>query len=284
MRTLPGLPRRHRPIGSARLFVFGALASGLLQIACSGTTASFSFTQTVTYQKTPKANYLLGMSELKDENFEEAGQYFTYVKNKFPFSVYATLSELRLADAYFGEEKYADAIDAYRQFQKFHPTHAEVVDGYVSYRICHAYVKQIPSDWFLVPPSHEKDQSATKDALRELQSFMQVFTKSPHLAEAKKLHRECIRFIADHELYVARFYLDREKPQATIFRLEGLLKQYPDAGLDPEVMLLLGKTYLSMKQHDKARQTFTRLASQYPDDPHGAKAKLYLDYMKGTPQ
>jgi outer membrane protein assembly factor BamD len=253
------------------------LAAVVVCVGCSSGGGGSS----VTYMDTARSNYDKGMAEIKDENWAEATKYFTYVKNKFPFSGYATLADLRLGDALYGQEKWLEAIDAYRQFIKFHPLHAEVANGYTSYRICQSYVEQIPSDWFLVPPSHEKDQSATKDALRELTSFLRSFPQSPHLDKVKGLYTKCLRKLADHELYVARFYLERDKPGATILRLETLLKKYPDANVDPEVMLLLGQTYLKLEQRQKARETFAALIKKYPNDAHTAKARLYMQFMAG---
>ena len=249
-------------------------------IGCSGSFNTTSLTSSVSYTKSAQTNYEKGVAELKDENFIEAVKYFTYTKAKFPFSRYATLAELRVADAHFEQEKYVDAIDAYRQFQKFHPTHPDVLKGYSAYQICRSNVRQIPSDWFLIPPSYEKDQGATRDALAELNGFKRNYPRSEYLPKVKELYSKCIRRIADHELYVARFYLDRDRPKATILRLKGLLNKYPDAGVDPEVMLLLGKTYMKLKDGDRARETFTQLIKKYPDNAHAAKAKLYLEYLQ----
>jgi outer membrane protein assembly factor BamD len=259
-----------------------ALLCGVGVLLGAGGCASLSkVTRGVTYRKNAKDNYKKGVVELKDENYPEAIKYFNYVKSKFPFSRYATLAELRIADTYHAQEKYLEAIDAYKLFIKFHPTHDEVTNGYVSYRICEGYMKQIPSDWFLVPPSHEKDQGATKDAMRELQAFLRTFKRSKHRSKVQTLYRKCIRRLADHELYVARFYLERDKPKATILRLETLLKRYPDAGVDPEVMLLLGQTYMKLEKKDKARATFAGLIEKYPNDAHSAKARLYLKFLAG---
>ena len=68
--------------------------------------------------------------------FWRAISYFTFVKNRFPFSRYATLAELRIADAFFAQDKFADAADAYKLFIRFHPNHPEVTDGYAAYRVC----------------------------------------------------------------------------------------------------------------------------------------------------
>ena len=251
----------------------------LVLASCSGSSVNLGFTRTVSYSRSAEKNYTKGVNELKDENFMEALKYFVFTKAKFPFSRFATLAELRIADTYYAQEKYVDSIDAYKQFQKFHPTHPQVLDGYAAYRVCQAYVKQIPSDWFLIPPSHEKDQGATRDAILELNSFKRAHVGSKYMPKVKTLYRKCIRRMANHELYVARFYLDRDKPGATILRLESLLKKFPDAGVDPEVMLLLGQTYMKLDKKDLAVKTFRELIRKYPDDARSAKARLFLAYL-----
>src|SRR3954470_6189044 len=112
----------------------------------------------VTYSLTAKQNYDKGTTELKDENYQEATRYFSFVRQKFPFSKYAVLAELALADTQFERGNYQEAIDAYKNFLRLHPTHEKVEDGYVAYRICQCYVKEMPDDFFLLPPSYEKDQ------------------------------------------------------------------------------------------------------------------------------
>lgn len=243
---------------------------------CSGSTESG---RNISYQETARLNYLKGMAELKDENFPDALKYFLHLKSKFPFSQYATWAELRIADTYYAEGKYLEAIDAYRQFLKFHPTQPMVANGYVSYRICSANVEQIPSDWFLVPPSYEKDQGAAREAMRELVFFKRTYPKSEYLPKVEILYRDCINRLSDHELYVAKFYLDRDRPKAAILRLETLLAQYPDEGVDAKVMFLLGQTYLKMNDRQKAKYTFSKLVTQYPRDNYSAKAHVYLQQL-----
>lgn len=262
-----------------RLVIRGSIALCLL-LGCSCASSKKS-TRAVSYSQTAASNYRKGQEELKDENFAEARKYFNFVKNRFPFSRYSTLAELRLADALFAEEKYTAAIDAYKLFVKFHPTHPKVRDGYAEFRIAEGYVEQIPGDWFLIPPGHEKDQAATRQALAELVRFNRRHRRSQYTKEAIKLQRKVLRRLVDHELYVARFYLDRDKPKATILRLEGILRRYPNAGADPEVMLLLGKTYLKLNKRKKAQATFATLVKKYPKDANAAKAKLYLRYLAG---
>ena len=112
--------------------MIGALVS---QASCGGATKS---ARPVSYRETARSNYERGLAELKDDNHAEAAKFFNFVKNKFPFSRFATLAELGLADTLFAQEKFSGAVDAYQLFVKFHPSLAKVRGGYVGYRFCGA--------------------------------------------------------------------------------------------------------------------------------------------------
>ncbi len=254
----------------------------LLTSACEG--GSGFIKSTTSFYPTAQKNYQVGVQELKSQNWLNALQYFQHVRTTFGFSKWATLAELGIADADVGREKYTEAIDGYKQFIKSHPTHEHVQDGYAAYRIGEAYHKQIPTDWFLAPPSYEKDLGPVHDALRELTAFTEQYGDSPYAPKARKLMGDCVQRLTDHELYVARFYLDRDKPYAAIGRLEGIVHDYPGARREPETLLMLGKTYMKMEKFDKAREAFAKLSTEHPEDYRAEKAKLYIEFIDRKPK
>jgi outer membrane protein assembly factor BamD len=251
----------------------GIAASGCAELGLGEST------RTINYSNTAKENYDRGLAALKSEDWLEAIKYFQFVRTKFGFSKWATLAELGIADANFGREKYQEAVDGYRVFAKSHPTHEMVQNGYAAFRIGESFYKEIPSEWFLVPPAYEKDQGPVKDAMRELSNFIEEFADSPYREKARKLVADCVKRLADHELYVADFYLGRNKPQAAVGRLEWLLKEYPNSQVEPQVLLLLGRTYMKMEKPKEARSAFERLIAAHPKDFHADKARMYLDFI-----
>src|SRR4051794_31483425 len=80
----------------------------------------------VTYAETAQENFKLGMEAFEDHNWTDASQYFEHVRTKYPYSQFAAVSELRIADTDFGQGHYAEAIDGYKNFIKFRPTHPDV--------------------------------------------------------------------------------------------------------------------------------------------------------------
>ena len=264
-------------ISKKLLLVVGvAMLSGLAGLpACGGKSGSGAVEYSVSAQK----NYDRGVKELENKDWIGASKYFGFIKTRFPYSKYAVLAELRLADAEFGAEQYLEAIDSYRLFIKFHPTHEMVSNGYATFRIGEGYYKQLSGDFWMFPPSFEKDQSSTEDAANELKSFLDKYPDSPYRDKAKEIVTQVGKRLADHEWYVARYYWDRGKPMGTVIRLRRLLERYRGVGYDEEAMWLLGRAYVAVAMPDRAKGIWSELVEKYPksgraDDAKGALSTL----------
>jgi outer membrane protein assembly factor BamD len=254
-----------------RIFAHTLLLALVLLPACGGSEAESG--DRVEYSASASKNYQLGMKKLGDEDRIESAKYFTFVKARFPYSKFAVLAELRLADTEFGAGSYTEAIDSYKLFIKFHPTHDMTSNGYAQFRVGEAYYKMLPSDWFLVPPSYEKDQSATHDALRELTQFLRKYPKSPYTTKAEKMRNDCAHSLAATEWYIATFYWKRDRPTATVLRLRTLLARYRGAGYDEEALWLLGKALKAAGKKDEAKAAWEELVKGYPTHPRAHEAK-----------
>jgi outer membrane protein assembly factor BamD len=256
--------------------LIAALCGALLAtVGCGGKSASGSVDYSVSAQK----NYEKGLKELENKDWVAASKYFGFIKTRFPYSKYAVLAELRLADAEFGAEQYLEAIDSYRLFIKFHPTHEMVANGYASYKIGEGYYKQLSGDFWMFPPSFEKDQSSTEDAGNELKSFLDKYPESPYRDKAKQIVVTVGKRLADHEWFVARYYWDRGKPMGTVIRLRRLLERYRGVGYDEEALWLLGRAYVAVSMPDRARGVWSELVDKYPKSSRAGDAKSALSNL-----
>jgi len=266
--------------GTTHKFALARFLGLLFLLTGVASCASSEDGKQVTYSMTAKQNYDRGLEELKKENFTEAVHYFTYVKQKFPFSKYAGLAELALADTEFARTNYQEAIDSYKSFARLHPTHEKVEDGYIAFRIAECYVKEMPDDWVLLPPSYEKDQSFVRDALRELDGALGKYPDSPYIKQAKDSRREVLRRLIEHEVYVARFYLERGHPKAAILRIQSAIRRYPDSGREGELMLTLGETHLEMGNPASAKQVFQQVVGGGGTALEIKRAELFLGFIR----
>ncbi len=199
---------------------------------------------------------------------------FREIRREFPYSRFAALAELRIGDCQFNNEAYPEAIQTYRQFVRIRPSHKEI--PYARFRIAESYYNQIPGGWFMTPPSSERDQSAARDALIQLRRFVVDYPDDQRVPDANKLMDKCMSLLAAHELYVARFYLNRQAYRGVISRLKGLLTSYPGADVAPQALLLLGQVYLRTKEVEAARQTFSEIVERFPGSDEAKRAQTLL--------
>jgi outer membrane protein assembly factor BamD len=270
------------PVNKKEFVIFLALILlGGIVLGCDKNAKSDSV---LDYTRTAKLLFQEAMDEFEDDNCIPAEALFEQIKRKFPYSGYATVSELRIADCKFIQDAHAEAAELYRQFTKAHPTHEEA--HYASYRRGLAYYKMIPGDWVITPPPHERDQSATRDARFAFMYFIKKYPKSPWLERAVKLNREVEDALVDHEIYVADFYLRHDDRRAATVRLDGIQDTYPESTRVPDALFLRAITFLEMDQIDDARTVLAEIVAQYPEHYQSPRAKDYLKYLdqKGKPE
>lgn len=222
-------------------------------------------------------NIKRGLEAMEGKNFVEAERYFGYVKSKYPFLEAARVAELKLADIEFERDRFAEARDMYESFVKLQPTHPKV--DYAAFRAALTHYKEIPSDFFLLPDSSEKDQAEVRATLNAMTDFVRQYPKSVHAQEAQKIAAEMRERLADHELYVAEFYREKEKWPAVIGRLKKVVQEFPQlppAKLEKAYFELVD-AYRAMKDEERAKETLRAVVQKMPGTPAAAKAQEMLN-------
>ena len=242
---------------------------GLLCLAACAATQ-----KPVSYSDAARSAYEKAMEDFDDEDCLTAEPQFRSIRANYPYSRYASLAELREADCLVMQDKHAEAIEIYRRFARVRASHQDV--PYARFRAAQAQYEQIPSEWWLSPPTHERDLVAAREALRDLRRFLLDFPDSEHAKEAAEMERATLGLLAKHELYVADFYLNHDEPKAAILRIRAMLSHYGGSGLEPNAMLLMGRTQLMLKDRTSAHATFRDLIARYPKSGSAVQAEHYL--------
>jgi outer membrane protein assembly factor BamD len=270
-------------------FAVAVLAAVITGSAVSGCEGPPTHTG-LNYTEDAKRAYDRAMVEFNGHNWIEAQAQLREVKRKYGYSKYARLAELRYADADFEQEKYGEAIREYKDFVRAHRSDADDA-AYARSRIAEAVYREVPES-FILSSAEERDQAAAVDAYKELRSYLADYpnaTQAPHVHE---LLETIVGRLIDHELYVARFYLNRDNYDAAVARVLYALRAYiptptdsahRDHDVAPEfgakALLLLGETYLKMKKWSDARAAFESIVRSYDTSPTAVQAKGYLEHM-----
>jgi len=272
-RTVGPWPRLTLGLGSA-CAVLGLLAGG-----AAGCKSEAQPQSALDYTDNARKDYETALAAFEDKNWELANELLSEVKRKYAYSRYARLAELRMADANFQQEKFAEAISGYKEFVHDHPNDPEV--SYARYRVAKGEYESV-SQSVMLPPLEERDLASVNDALTTLKSYIADYPGSEHSEEMHYMLDVVLGLLARHELYVARYYLNTGRFEAATVRCEYALKTFQSSGLEPEGLVLLGEIYMKQKRRKDARDVFTRLLSEYPESAFVVPAKKFLAQLDNT--
>jgi outer membrane protein assembly factor BamD len=256
-----------------------ALLLAALCACAGGKDAGVDITKPVTGAEASNAAkaYEKGMQEKQDQNPMEATRFFEYVRNNFPYSQYAALAQLAIADIAFERDDWAQAANQYQEFVKGHPSHPKA--DYAAFRVGLAYFNDRPSELFLLPPGHEKDLSPVRQALEALNRFVTGFPKSEYIPKARALIADARELLAAHERYVAEFYWKREQWRGAAGRYMALADTFGDlhgGKVHGESLWRAAEAYGNAKDLGDQRKVLQRLVQEAPQDPRRAEAEAML--------
>ncbi|HUT54646.1 MAG TPA: outer membrane protein assembly factor BamD [bacterium] len=207
---------------------------------------------------------------VKRTNFQQAKDLYQEVVDDYPFSKYAPVAELKIADCHYQLEEYEEAAVWYGQFGKMHPRRDEVPYALYQEGMCH--FQQI-----LKAP---RDQDQTRQALASFLDLISRFPDDHYAAEAKGAVKDCNQRLAEHELLVAEFYFKHRDYWAAAARYQGVWRTYPGLGFDDQAMYMEGSSYAELGKSDLARAAYERDAAAFPDGEYGQKARERLKALK----
>jgi len=166
-----------------------------------------------------------GIKNLKKKNYEDAIDTFEKVRDRYPYSEQALLAQIKLADAYFYKKKYDEALQAYKDFEKLHPTNKAV--PYCVYRQGMCYYRQ--------RSTIDRDQTYTTKALEEFKRLKKKYPQSEYIPKADKFIAQCRKDLGEHEYYIAEFYYKTKRYQAALERYQVVDQEYPEFAKKAEV-------------------------------------------------
>ena len=238
-----------------------------LLVACAGSSNNVDITKPLSGEASTNADkaYRKGLEEKASSAYLEATRYFEWVRNNFPYSQYAALSDLALHDMAFERDDFTSAATGYADFVKSHPSHPKA--DYASFRIGLSHFADRSSEVFLLPPAHEKDQGPIRAALESFQRFLRAFPKSELVPEARRLSDDCRDRLAAHERYVADFYWSRGAWKGAAGRYLVLAETYGDlqnGKVKAEALWRAGESLDRAGQLDEERDVLEKLVAETP--------------------
>jgi outer membrane protein assembly factor BamD len=189
-------------------------------------------------QPTAQELAVRGMDFDKREKYRKSLETFQHLKDWYPFSKFAGLAELKIADAHYHLEEYEEAIFAYREFESLHPRNEAI--PYVIYQTGRCYFDRMDSV--------DRDQTVVRQALEVFQRLVAQHPTSAYSAKAKSHITECKKSLAGHEMYVGRYYYRSGKYKGALARFQAVLRLYPDTGFEEKAREYIKQCRAALKK------------------------------------
>lgn len=240
--------------------MFVLVATGLVLVACGSGGLKLPADAAAT-ELFEEANALYA-----DGKWRKAAEAYDTILRNYPTSPHLPEARLGLGRAYYEQgrtETLVLAIDAFRNFMTYHPSHPSV--DYAQLMIGMSYVGMMRSP--------DRDQANSKAALVALETFMEDYPESSFLVKARENMQTVIDSLARHELQVAQFQIDRGMTEAAQARCHYTLRTYPQTGWRCALLYTLGEAYREGGDDAQARVTFERVLQDHPDCEYADKAR-----------
>lgn len=188
--------------------------------------------------------------------YEEAIQALDSLKNKYPYSHYAKMARLKIADIHFESKSYIQAQYSYITYNELYPKDEKA--DYVVFQIAHSLYKQLP-------PTHDRDLSSAQDAIRYFDQVIGRFPTSVYVKDSQKYKKEIYNKLAEKELYIAKFYFKYKQPLAALRRFQKFITNHPGYPQIPEALAGAAYSALRIEEQEMHKKYLNELKTKYPD-------------------
>jgi outer membrane protein assembly factor BamD len=214
-----------------------------------------------------------GNEELKERHWLTAREFFRQVSETYTQSPLRPDAKLAIGDTFLGEgtpEAFVQAISEFREFLAFYPTNPRA--DYAQYKLAMAYFRQMRSP--------QRDQTDTRNAIREFDTFVTRYPNSELMAEVKARLRDAHDSLSTWDFEVGRHYLRIGWMPGAIDRLMSILKQDPDYTRRDAVYFFLGEALMKAGRNAEALPYYERVLSEFERSEYLEDARKRIAVLK----
>ncbi len=213
-------------------------------------------------------SYNEGLVALDQQDGLTAAKKFSEAELLFPQSLWAPRAALMAAYSYFSSNYYSDAIYEIERFLKTYPNHQRT--DYAYYLLAIVYYNQIVDE--------TKDLNSILKSKEYFEILIKKYPDTDYAVDSSFKLGLIQEVLASKEMYLARYYFEKEKWIPAINRFKLVVKNYSDSifieealhrlveihyiiGLEEEAnkyAYLLGYNYQSSEWYEKTYKIFNK--------------------------
>ena len=202
---------------------------------------------------------------LKNGSYSTAIRSLEALESRFPFGRYAEQAQAELIYAYYMNAQFEASQSAAERFINLHPRHTH--SGYAYYM---KGLASFTDDSGLFSRYFQSDLAKrevfmAQQSFDELSDFIARYPDSKYVPHAKQRMIYLRNLLAQHEVYVADFYMKRGAYLAAIGRAKYVIEHLPNTPQTPYALSILIEAYGLMEYNELRKINLEILNSNYPD-------------------
>jgi outer membrane protein assembly factor BamD len=216
-----------------------------------------------------------GNAMLEQKKWLTAREFFKQLTETYTQSPLRPDAKLAIGDTYLGEgntEALVLAINEFQEFLSFYPTNPRA--DYAQYKLSMAHFRQMRAP--------QRDQTETRDTIRELEAFITRYPNSELMPEVKAKHREAKDRLSEADYEVGVFYYRQHWYPGAIDRLTTLIKTDPEYTGRDGAYFYLAESLSKIDRGAEALPYYERLVSEFEESEHLGDAKKRIETLKAA--
>ena len=198
-------------------------------------------------------SYKEGIDLLNQGNTFDAAKKFTEAEILFPQSLWAPRSALMSSYTYYISGLYEDSISEIKRYLKTYPLHER--RNYAYYLLALSYYEQIVDE--------KKDLNPLLQAKENFNIIIKEYPNSEFAMDAQYKLELINEILASKEMYLARYYLEKEKWIPAINRFKIILNEYERTIYVEEALHRLVEIHYNLGLVNEAKKYASTLGYNY---------------------
>lgn len=211
--------------------------------------------------------YNRALDQLTSRNYNGAISTYEALESRFPFGRFAAQAQIEVVYAYFRNSDLEAARAAADRFIRLHPENENVDYAY--------YMKGLSSftqdrgfiNRFLPTDPTKRDPGRARESFADFSQLIALYPDSAYAPDARARMIFLRNNLADYEIHVANYYLDRKAYIAGLRRGQYVVENFQGTPAVANGVAVMVEAYLRLGLNDLADTSLALLRENYPDHP-----------------
>lgn len=206
-----------------------------------------------------------GKIEMNAGKWKDARERFTAVEARYPFGSLAQQAMINLAYVNWKDNEPEQALATIARFQQQYPNHPGTdymiyLKGLINFTPPSAIFSQITQQ-----DPGERDPKALRQSYLAFNELIDRFPNSSYAPDARKRIAWLVNTIAMNEVYVARFYYERDAYVAAINRAQSVITDFEGVPASEQALYVMMMAYKKLGMDDLSKDSERVLLTNFPN-------------------